>query len=380
MPNICVECVKDQHLKMLVQQEGVIGDCSLCGEKQPILDSDSDRFFQLTKALVRFFYSEWEYNTHWGGENLETLFYGDDNIFFDISRSQSDEAYDELTSSITAGQVYEDYDTGVSLFAGYDEGVQNILLEAVSLDLDKQLLRIAEKLKTNNYFDFEKDIITTLKKYETVAQTPLLKDLDLYRARVGFKARKRKIDSGFEVEYHFSPHIGKDIAAPPPNLASNGRVNRPGVSYLYCATDKYTAIAEVRPHPQDKVSIAKFRINNDLNLYDLSQSKLYYFFESDKLLDDYKPFNTLGSFLNKPIPPSDQSHHYSITQLIADCIRQLSYAGIIFNSTVGDGVNVVLFNQNDADQIQEDAEIVVIEKVSYQYAKENIVSDEHKYG
>jgi hypothetical protein len=262
----------------------------------------------------------------------------------------------------------------VSVFSGYDEnGMQNMLLQAIKTDFDFGILKISEELKTKNYFYFEKDIKEILEKYLNVAEKVLQKDELFYRARKGFKDRKRNISRGFEAEYNYTPY--EDMNAPPPNLASNGRVNRTGVSFLYCATNEYTAISEVRPQPEDRVSLCTFSLNKEVKVFDMSDSWLINFFESDKKLDEYRPLNTLGSLLNKTIAPSERIH-YNITQLIADCIRQMKFDGILFNSTIGQGKNLVLFDQNLAVQIKGTEKVIVVNSVKYQYQEEVLVNSD----
>jgi len=379
VPNICINCVKEPTLKQLVKNEGVNGTCFLCGSSNLILDTENDRFFQLTKALVRFHYSEWDYNEHWGGDGYSSLFYGEDNRFFDENRSNSDELYEEIVLSIIEGSVYEDYDKGISIFAGYaPDGSQNMLLQSIKSDLDNDILIIADRLKTENHFALEKVIKTFLEKYRSIATSNIVVSDSLYRARVGFKEKKQLNSASFVPEFHYSPYTGIEIGAPPPYLAIGGRANRTGVSFLYCATNQYTAISEVRPHPGDNVSLAKFHVNHDISVFDLSESKILHFFESDKSLDSYKSFNTLDVLLNRTTPPSDRTH-YSITQLIVDCIRQLDFDGVVFNSTVGSGKNIVLFNQEDVTQVPGETDIVLIDSVKYEYNHEKIVNDDDDY-
>lgn len=376
MPKICIKCVKEAHLKRLIDTDGIKDVCSLCGKITISIDSENERFIQLAKALVRYHYSEWDYNIHWGGNGYESLFYDDDNIFFE--QAINEEAYESIVLNITESPVYEAYDEGVSIFAGYTDGEQNMLLQSIKTDLDSGLLKISERLKTENYFHFEGEIKNILKVYSEVAENILPETQLLYRARVGYEEKKRNTSLGFEMEDNYTPYTGKDIAAPPPNLASNGRVNRTGVSFLYCATDKYTAISEVRPHPGDRVSLCILSLSQSVKIFDLSDSGLMNFFENDKKLDEYKIFNTLGQLLNKTIAPSERLH-YNITQLIADCIRQMNFDGILFSSTVGGGKNLVLFDQSIAVQVTGKGEVVVIGNVKYEYQQEILVNDNDCY-
>jgi hypothetical protein len=350
----------------------------MCSENGQVIDSEDNRFFKLTKALVRYYFSEWDYNHHWGGDGYESLFYGKDNRFFERSRAKSDDDYEAIVLSITEGPVYGDYDKDVSIFAGYTDGEQNTLLRAVSTDLDPHILHISERLKSENHFNLEGDIKAILEEYRDVASLLLKENMVLYRARVGFREKKRSFSMGFETEFHYTPYKGSEIGAPPPHIATSGRINRAGVSFLYCATEKFTAISEVRPHPGDRVSLAKILLNSDAKVFDLSSTQLLAYFENDEKLDKFKPLNTLGFLINETIPPSERIR-YSITQLISDCIRQLGFEGIAFNSTVGDGKNIVLFDQGITSQDESGAEVVNVESVEYKYRNEKLVNEDDIY-
>jgi len=377
MPRICVTCVKEPHLKKLVLSDGDDGECSLCHSRSQSIDSESNRFFQLTKALVRLHYSEWDYNHHLGGDSYESLFYGDENIFFDQG-DLSDLEYEGFVLSITEGEVYEDYDKGVSIFSGYSNEGQCMPLRSIKTDLDWKLLQISKRLKNENYFLLENEVKDILEKYSDIASCELQTTDSLYRARIGYKDKKKNYDFGFEMEYHYDPYVGDDISAPPPNSTSNGRVNRAGVSFLYCATDKNTAISEVRPHPGDIVSLGKFSLKKEARVFDLSDSKFLDFYSTDEKLDQYKPLNTLGVFLNRTVPPSERIF-YSISQLVSDCIRQLGFDGVLFNSSVGMGKNIVLFDKNIVDEVANQAELVVIDNVKYEYRSKTMIKKDGYY-
>lgn len=379
MTIVCIECVKDMHLKKLIESRGSNHTCAICGENHKHIDSEDDDFFQLVKTLVRFNYSEWDYNHHLGGDGYESLFYGVDNIFFVEDRALSDEAYEELVLSITENPVYEDYDKGVSIFAGYGEGgMQNMPLRAIKSELDSDLLAASYRLRKENYFSVEDEVKSVLENYREVATRIFIPNISIYRARIGVEEKKRSLGLGVETEIHYQPYSDSKIGAPPPNLASAGRINRPGVSFLYCATDKNTAIAEIRPHPGDKVSLGVFIVQREAKLFDLSNTKLLHFYKSDKELDSYIPLNTLGLFINRTIPPSERQH-YSMTQLIADCIRQLGFDGISFSSTVGNGENIVLFDSQLVKYTNHEAEVVEITEVQYAYNVAPLIQNDGLY-
>lgn len=379
MSQVCVECVKDKNIKKLIIKNGSKNTCTLCEEEHLSIDFEDRDFFSLVKAVLRFNFSEWEYNRHWGGDGLECLFYGEDNVFFEQERALSEDIYEELVLSITEGPVYEDYDKGISIFAGYGpDGMQNMLLESIKSSSDISLVKLANRLKSENYFKVEKELLKILAKFADVAKISLEKGATFYRARVGISDKKRSLGGGFETEYHFTPYTESAMGSPPPLMASAGRINRPGVAFFYCATDKYTAVSEVRPHPGDQVSIGKFALSNKAKIFNLSESQLLHFYSSDESLNTYIPLNTLSNFMNKVIPPSERQQ-YSFTQLIADCIRQMGFDGIMFNSTVGNGENIVLFDPSIVSYTNEDSEVVEVEQVKYTLETLKLISDDEIY-
>jgi hypothetical protein len=64
MPHNCLECVREKHLKALNENEKRLLMCSNCAEELTCIDVENRNFCQFVKALVRFNYSEWEYNSH----------------------------------------------------------------------------------------------------------------------------------------------------------------------------------------------------------------------------------------------------------------------------------------------------------------------------
>lgn len=379
MSRVCVDCIREPHLKKLVEEEGENGNCTSCGSVTQSIDTSYNRFFQLIKALIRFHYSEWDYNTHWGGDSYHSLFYGEDNILFYESRTRNEDSYEDMVSPIVGGPVYEDYDKGVSVFAGYmEDGQPAGILRSIKSERSRVLIEISERLKSENYFIVEDQLKSVLLKYKGQMEKCLPLGMEFYRARIGISEKKNTLTMGFEGEVHYKPYKNSAISAPPPRIAGEGRINRSGVSFFYAATDKYTAVAEVRPHPGEQVSIGKFRLTKDVIVCDFSNSQIMHFFENDKLLDEFVHLNTLNIFFNKTVTPSGREH-YTITQLIADCLRQMGYEGIMFNSTVGSGNNLTVFYPEHMEYIDSENEVLQVNSIRYEYESLPIISDDEDY-
>lgn len=372
---ICTECVKDKRYKKLIETIGKAGVCTCCGQNGLIINEESNEFIQMTKALIRYHYSEWDYNHHFGGDDFISLFTEDDNVFFKKENFKSLDIYEELLNRIDGVEVYEDLDQGVSLFAGYSDIGQNPLLESLKSRFDSSIIYIQDKLKTENYFKYENEVTKMLDVYALECKLIIHQKSEFYRARVGFEHEKRDIFSGgFEAEMVYEPYSNSEIGAPPPHLAGDGRINRIGVSYLYCATDIYTAVAEIRPHPGDIVSIGKFIANQDLSVFDLTSNQFIKYYYSDDKLYDYRKLNTFTELLQKVITPSER-RSYNITQLIADCIRKLDFDGILFPSSVSNEDNLVIFNPEHMDYTCDQAQVIEIQRVNYDYFEKKSIKD-----
>lgn len=83
---LCLECAKDIRLKKLIVSIDNKKMCTCCENTNYTINVDSNEFIQMTKSLIRYHYSEWDYNEHWGGNGYGSLFYDDDNIFFNKKR------------------------------------------------------------------------------------------------------------------------------------------------------------------------------------------------------------------------------------------------------------------------------------------------------
>lgn len=378
MTLICTHCAKAPSIKALIESTGTVRTCDLCLLEALSIDSSCNDLNQLCKALIRFNFNEWDYNPHWGGQEIEHLFHGSNNIFFVQPNDDKSDAYDELIQNQIA-KPYEDYEKGITIYAGYTDGNQNLLLSAIKNEISKSITSIADRLLKENHYELENELKSILEIFKTNATTTIEIGQALNRARIGVSERKTSIGTGFISEEHFSPYTNEEIGAPPPQLATHGRANRSGVSFFYGATESHTAISEVRPHPNDVVSVGLFKVINPIKAFDLTKDLIGNYSSSDRDLDVLSLYNSLARVINQTITPNDQSSKYLITQLIADCIRLLGFDALIFQSTVGSGQNVVLFNEKNIKIEPSGGRVFRINKVNYETSEEPVVDSIKSY-
>ena len=147
----------------------------------------------------------------------------------------------------------------------------------------------------------------------------------------------------------------RELGPPPSSKTIAGRMNPAGVPMFYGATDKSTAVSEVRPVVGSFVVLGKFEIIRKLRILDLDA--LTRVDVGDSFFDpQYPQRRSRAAFLKrfvreigKPVLPEDEILGYLITQLIAEFFANKfagGLDGIIYRSsqTDGDGRNLVLFN------------------------------------
>jgi RES domain-containing protein len=150
----------------------------------------------------------------------------------------------------------------------------------------------------------------------------------------------------------FSPSRMKPL----PNSATEGRANPKGIPYLYVATNKETAMSEVRPWLGATLSAGQFKINKELKIVDFSVehglNNWHLFFEEPSDEEKLKAVWTdIDNAFSKPTESTDVKSEYAPTQIIAEFIKSKGYDGIAYKSSLADGHNIVLFDLNYADLV-----------------------------
>ncbi|WP_237484179.1 RES family NAD+ phosphorylase [Vibrio hippocampi] len=160
------------------------------------------------------------------------------------------------------------------------------------------------------------------------------------------------IQNDIEVDDMFVPYPESRMR-PLEDSATEGRANPKGIPCLYVASDKETAMSEIRPWLGSTVSVANFSNRKALKVIDCSKyhnGTLPFFFAEP---DDAKKIEAVWTHIDKafsePVANSDQKSDYAPTQIIAELIKSLSYDGIAFKSSLCTGLNLALFDLDCVD-------------------------------
>ncbi len=160
-----------------------------------------------------------------------------------------------------------------------------------------------------------------------------------------FRARIRTGDEMYPID---------EMGAPPKRRASHGRANPAGIPYLYLGSLPETAAAEIRPHTGEVACVADFAIPK-ISAVDLrNPRKLVSPFiltdasEIGQLRADLPFLERLGEELTRPVLPDGAAIDYIPSQYLCEFIKKSNFDGVVYRSSVSDGINLALFDPGKA--------------------------------
>jgi RES domain len=144
-----------------------------------------------------------------------------------------------------------------------------------------------------------------------------------------------------------------EMGPPPREIATHGRANPAGIPYLYLGSTPGTAVAEVRPHPGEKVCVAEFEVPTDIKIVDLTEPRRLispFLMTDEDILSslrggDISFLEHLGDRLTTPILPAAAAIEYTASQYLCEFIKKCGHKGVAYSSSVSKGINLALFDQ-----------------------------------
>jgi hypothetical protein len=74
---------------------------------------------------------------------------------------------------------------------------------------------------------------------------------------------------------------------------------------------------------------------------------------------------TLGEELSKPIIPKEAALEYLPSQYLCEFIKSIGFAGVLYQSSLGEGFNLALFDDTGLDFVEKTEYIVTGNNVRY---------------
>ena len=252
-----------------------------------------------------------------------------------------------------------------------DSTPENILQQLANMITDKYKQNnsylnydeFAKLIEENNNKKIEESEIyilleNMLSEEKTKFKETLSTNTSLYRGRI--------VDINYTEKFSVSGNrlngLDKfESKEPPLHTTMNGRSNIAGASYLYVATDKYTAVAECKPLRGSFLSVAKFKITKELKIFNLCDNDSL---GELKELQDSKNYSvkTLVELIMRAFYNSvyEIDSGYKISQYISELVRKHGYDGIAYKSFISNGKNYAIFNCCEANIKFIESEIVQV--------------------
>lgn len=158
---------------------------------------------------------------------------------------------------------------------------------------------------------------------------------------------------------------------PVPQMVSEGRTNPKGIPCLYLATDKQTAMSEVRPWMGSYVSVGEFKTLSNLRIIDCSihHSKQPLFFIRTPSEEEIAQavWAHIDHAFSEPVSASDMAVDYAPTQILAELFRGEGYDGVWYKSALSDGFNLALFNIDSATLVS--CQLYEVKRIQYSFSE-----------
>jgi len=317
----CVECFHDDTIKKIINGHQYIGRCHYCNTTRVATISVSQLITEITPIL----------------EALSDMF-DEDNAgteFIDIL----DIDFKVFSKKTNIHLLKREFQTSLPFL--FNKSYRSVNTK----EMHEQWIEFkSEILHKNRFFPqntiYQEAFLRGSDLYNTFQQLIEQLNLSLHPNEQFFRGRLSSV-----------PLEHKDMGKPPESLATLGRANPYGISYLYLAETEKICIKEIRPNNGDTISIAKFRVDQELNVIDLRTPRENISFLSlssmnyTDILKLVSLLETFASELSLPVSPNNSQREYIPTQFITEFFKTHGNKdGIIFNSSYGDGFNIVLFD------------------------------------
>lgn len=315
----CPECFGDRGLRnsIIPALSDTSGRCDFCGsEGKPLVEPIRLKdFFELLisvyeqdpqgKPLVEWLKEDWQIFTH--------------------SRM------DNANAKILLSEILDD---GEIIRRNFTPSIKSTSEGLAQWDTLKN-----ELLFKNRYFldqAIDTDRLKDLLEHLIADEIPLT----WYRARTIVDAK---------------PFGLSEMGAPPARLATSGRANPAGIPYLYLGSLPETAVSELRPHTGERACVAKFKLPIPFTAVDLRNPRQFVspFLLADtsaigQLRADIPFLERLGEELTRPVLPRSAAIDYIPSQYLCEFIKKSGYDGVVYRSSVSEGMNLALFDPSKA--------------------------------
>lgn len=353
---ICSDCASDPHLKRIIEQQEDRCECSVCGSTENPTITVSE-LGKLIEPIMREHFCPGpqvmkfgEDDKDWWEQEGEPMSWAVQQVlgeYFDFE--------DEIVQAvIDAEDVWppdgdEPYWDTTMLYVETNVQIGQYYAEwRYTLDELKHGRRFfspaAQALFKRLFEDVDQLKVWTGKRSRPV----------VYKLPIGTELYRARVCNSRELVNNIYADPFKHVGPPPKEAARAGRMNAEGVAVFYCALDRDTCLAEMRPALKNETAVIKVRTSKPLRMLDFSRleqargGKALSYLQPDFTQEVEKSafLRRLHALISQPIVPGHEAD-YLITQTMAEylaCVHAEPFDGILFASAQrAKGLNVVLF-------------------------------------
>ena len=191
--SLCVDCAKHPSLKAFVEAHAVANlTCGVCHAPPNVASAacglgQIDALTNLTKALVRFYFSEYLYNGHWGGDVEPEDLLAEPNPIIEtqthLFKTRDPDGIREFFEGLFSAQPDPPRDKGIWLYAGHDQYGTRDLQFAISERDSPILSSFRSRLNDTNPFHLEPEMDKLLERIGPRIDRPIEVGARFFRAQ-----------------------------------------------------------------------------------------------------------------------------------------------------------------------------------------------------
>lgn len=317
--NVCPECFDNAALKRrLIEIRPKMPDGERCEIHPTRKAIPLDEVGRIVEPALRANYAlgEWMFY-HQEGDDLHDVING-------TTGAEDDRVINALSHWLIENDDYWPPDGGEP-FWGDDQAYVPVRLDGWRHDARWRRFRKAI-LHHQRFFNdrakiFLAEIFDGIQNQSDIDDKPAFYNLEPGEEPLFYRARVVADEEAFRA-------IQKDPASlmgsPPPGLRRAGRMNAAGIAVFYGATEKETAIAELRPAVGSLISLAAFRVHRPIHVLDLTR-----FTRAGRQLDIFAKnqmvratqwafMQSFATEISQPILPGDEHLENVPAQVVAE--------------------------------------------------------------
>lgn len=349
--NVCGDCVSDAYLKALIEKAADAGACDYCGEQADTeIAAPVEEVMSAVMGALSHYFAEpagagVPYESAEGGWLIEPMDTAD--ALMSLPLECNEDLFHDIVAAIASFN-----DAWVRAASGHWASEQKHRLLIHSWE------RFAEHVKHRQRYFFTE---TGSEYGQDIAPSQLMPALADIVSELELIQQMGMDTPLFRVRARFPNDtwllVAESLGAPPLEKATAGRMNPPGISYLYLALEPTTAAAEVVRGPPCSLALGHFQATRPLTLLNLNDlPELPSIFDHERL-QERESLVFLDSFvraISQPVEKDGGEHvEYIPSQVVCEYFASVfqydtPLDGFLYPSAVSKGgCNLVLFPRND---------------------------------